>query len=125
VTRFEGPAATAKGNLRWWEVVVSPINGSDGKPVKLLSISRDITVRHAAEEHQRVLFEEIHHLMKNTLATIQALVQQSMRYASDMPTAEETIQHRLVAMGKAHDLLIQRKRISVALADLVRDAVNA
>jgi two-component sensor histidine kinase len=125
VARFEGRAATAKGNLRWWEVVVSPINGPDGKPVKLLSISRDISARHEAEEHRRVLFEEMHHRMKNTLAAVQALVRQSMRYASDMPTAEEAIQHRLVAMGKAHDLLIQRKWISANIGDVVRDAVNA
>jgi two-component sensor histidine kinase len=125
VARFEGRAPTAKGNLRWWEVVVSPINGPDGKPVKLLSISRDISARHAIEEHQSVLFEEMHHRMKNTLATVQAFVHQSMRYASDMATAEEAIQHRLLAMGKAHDLLIQRKWISADIGDVVRDAVNA
>jgi two-component sensor histidine kinase len=112
VAHFEGRAATAKGNLRWWEVVVSPINGPDGKHAKLLSISRDISARHAIEEHQRVLFEEMHHRMKNTLATVQAFVHQSLRYASNMATAEEAIQHRLAAMGKAHDLLIQRKWIS-------------
>jgi two-component sensor histidine kinase len=125
VARFEGRAATAKGNLRWWEVVVSPINGPDGKPVKLLSISRDISARHEAEEHRRVLFDEMHHRTKNTLAAVQALVHQSMRHAPDMATAGEAIRHRLVAMGKAHDLLIQREWISADIGEVVRDAVNA
>jgi PAS domain S-box-containing protein len=125
VGRFEGAAATAKGNLRWWEVTVSPIHGPDGKILKLLGISRDISERHSAEEQQRVLFEEMHHRLKNTLATVQGLVYQSMRHAPDMASAGEAIQHRLVAMGKAHNLLIERKWISADLGDVVRDAVNA
>jgi PAS domain-containing protein len=30
VGRFQGQMPTAKGNMRWWEVVVSPISGADG-----------------------------------------------------------------------------------------------
>ena len=126
LARFEGSAPTAKGNLRWWEVIVSPICGPDGKPEKLLSISRDISERRAAEEHQRVLFDEMHHRMKNTLATVQVLVQQSMRHSpDDMPAAAEAIQHRLSAMGRAHELLMQHKWISTNIDDVVRDAVDA
>jgi len=47
--RFQGAAPTAKGTPRWWDVVVTPINGSDGRPEKLLSISRDITATKSAE----------------------------------------------------------------------------
>ena len=43
IGRFKGPANTAKGNPRHWDVQVSPIMGADGKPSHLLSISRDIT----------------------------------------------------------------------------------
>ncbi len=125
VARFEGAAATAKGNLRWWEVVVSPINGAGGEPVKLLGISRDISERHAAEAQRHILFEEMHHRLNNMLATVQGLVQQSMRHAPDMATAGEAIQHRLAAMGKAHALLIQHEWISADIGDVVRDAVNA
>ena len=47
---FIGTACTAKGNPRWWEVKVSPIFGEDGKPDRILSISRDITGMKKAEE---------------------------------------------------------------------------
>jgi PAS domain S-box-containing protein len=43
VGRFQGFAPTAKGTPRWWDVQVTPIVGADGKPERLLSISRDIT----------------------------------------------------------------------------------
>jgi PAS domain S-box-containing protein len=41
--RFTAFARTAKGRPRWWDVQVTAITGPDGRPGKLLSISRDIT----------------------------------------------------------------------------------
>ncbi|MEG8038821.1 PAS domain S-box protein [Sphingomonas sp. LR60] len=51
--RFQGFAPTMKGNPRWWDVVVTAINGADLRPEKLLSVSRDITTGRAAEEQLR------------------------------------------------------------------------
>lgn len=49
--RFEGPCATAGGQLKWWDVVVTPIRCSEGVITGILSISRDCTVeRERAEE---------------------------------------------------------------------------
>lgn len=123
--RFEGPANTAKGNPRYWEVTVSPILGPGGKPEKLLSISRDITDRHAAELHLRMLFDEMHHRIKNTLATVQGITHQSMRHSTDMTEAELSISQRLTALGKAHDLLILNEWINADILDVVTDAVAA
>lgn len=46
---FQGQCPTAKGNMRWWDVVVSGIHGSDGRIERLLSISRDITASKLSE----------------------------------------------------------------------------
>lgn len=40
---FTAFCPTTKGNPRWWEVCVTPIPGEDGKPVRVLSTSRDVT----------------------------------------------------------------------------------
>jgi PAS domain S-box-containing protein len=57
-SRFEGPCLTAKGTPKWWEVVVTPIRDASGKPMRILSISRDITARQeAAEERERLTLE--------------------------------------------------------------------
>jgi PAS domain S-box-containing protein len=53
VGRFQGFAPTAKGTPRWWDVVVTPINGSDGRPDRLLSVSRDQTKERLAQEAVR------------------------------------------------------------------------
>ena len=49
VGHFQGGADTMAGNPRWWDVQVTPIPGADGKPEKLLSVSRDITEQKSAE----------------------------------------------------------------------------
>lgn len=52
--RFQGFATTMKGTPRWWDVIVTSINGPSGDPEKLLSVSRDVTATKQAEEALRV-----------------------------------------------------------------------
>ena len=63
---FQGPADTMAGNSRWWDVRVTPILDADGKPDKLLSVSRDITLAkrgetalRESEERYRTLYQSI------------------------------------------------------------------
>ena len=51
--RFQGYADTMAGTPRWWDVQVKPILGFDGRPDKLLSISRDMTAIRVAEDALR------------------------------------------------------------------------
>lgn len=57
--QFEGFCKTAKGNLKYWDVSVAPIFDVEGKPIRLISTSRDITERREAErERERLLDNE-------------------------------------------------------------------
>ena len=63
---FQAVADTMAGNRRWWDVRVTPIVGADGKPDKLLSVSRDITAikrgeqaLRDSEEGYRALYQSI------------------------------------------------------------------
>lgn len=59
VGQFQGYAPTAKGNLRWWDVIVTPIRDASGRVAQLLSISRDITKQKQAElEREQLLKQE-------------------------------------------------------------------
>lgn len=51
--RFQGFCATLAGTPKWWDVAVTAITGPDGKPERLLSISRDITDQKKMEEALR------------------------------------------------------------------------
>lgn len=49
---FIGKADTYRGTPKWWHVAVSPIVGPDGRPDRILSVSRDITNLRASEEER-------------------------------------------------------------------------
>ena len=54
IGRFTGYfATTATKQPRWWDVVVSPIRNAEGKPERLLAVSRDITEHKRNEEALR------------------------------------------------------------------------
>ena len=72
--RFQGFARTMAGTPRWWDVQVTPIPGADGRPEKLLTVSRDITAIQQAEEalqrseqRQRRLIETLPQLVWSCL----------------------------------------------------------
>jgi PAS domain S-box-containing protein len=55
IGHFQGEAATMKGVRKYWDVQVTAIPGADGKPEKILVVSRDITkTRDAEREVQRL-----------------------------------------------------------------------
>lgn len=49
-SNFEGFCLTAKGTPKWWDVSVSPVFDASGKPIRLISTSRDVTERKEAEK---------------------------------------------------------------------------
>jgi PAS domain S-box-containing protein len=61
--RFQGFCPTVAGTPRWWDVAVTAILGADGKPEKLLSISRDITKARKAQEELRASEERFRTLV--------------------------------------------------------------
>ena len=45
VGNFVGFFRTLRGEVKWWDVLISPILDTDGKPARLLAVSRDVTQR--------------------------------------------------------------------------------
>lgn len=58
-TRFEAFCFTPRRVPKWWEVVVAPITDGMGKPLRILSLTRDITERKRAEQERERLTREL------------------------------------------------------------------
>ena len=80
--------------------------------------------REAADKLQKLILDELHHRIKNTLATVSAIASQSLRTATSLEHGQHAIEGRLVALGRAHDLLMQASWVSASLANIVRGATE-
>ncbi|WP_375780999.1 sensor histidine kinase [Bradyrhizobium sp. ma5] len=85
----------------------------------------DAREREAADKLQRVILEELHHRIKNTIATVGAIVSQSLSNLEGVEHAQHAIAGRLLALGRAHDLLLQARWSSADLGTVVRGATEA
>ena len=84
----------------------------------------DFAENEAAKRLQHLLLEELHHRVKNTLATVIAITSQSLRTAKSQEEGRLAVESRLVALGRAHDLLLQARWTSAKLADVIRAAIE-
>lgn len=122
-THFEGEAPTAKGSRRYWEVVVSPIFDEQSKPIRILSVSRDVTPRREIELQRETLAKELVHRVNNMLAVVGAIVTQSLRSAATIGEVEKAIAGRIRTLANANSLLTDSQRISTTVSEVVRGAI--
>lgn len=104
----------------------APIQGF-GSETLAMSTFHDITERTRAEEHLRLLVNELNHRVKNTLATVQSIGAQSFRNVklseSATAAAKRAFEERLFALARAHDVLTRENWESAGLKDTVSEAI--
>lgn len=80
---------------------------SSGFVIWIVSLLRAALAREmAAREAERLLKLELHHRVKNTLAIVQSLADQTFRGAADAEAARHDFAARLAALADAHDVLV-------------------
>ncbi|WP_375463474.1 sensor histidine kinase [uncultured Methylobacterium sp.] len=126
----EGRADDNRWHLRkdgarfWANGLMMPMRDDEGALAGFLKILRDRTDARRASEHRELLINELNHRVKNTLATVQAFVTQTLRTAASLSEAREAIIARLIALAKAHDVLTAECWEGADLAQIVADALR-
>jgi len=92
-----------------------------GKVVGAVNMLVDITERKTANEHQRLLSNEVDHRANNLLAVVQALVR--MADAPTVPELKRSLEGRIKALAHAHVLLAQSRWTGVDLQHLVSEEI--
>lgn len=77
----------------------------------------------AAREAERLLKLELHHRVKNTLAVVQSLADQTFRDVGDPEAARHDFAARLQALAEAHDVLVEAGWGEVTLQALAERAL--
>jgi PAS domain S-box-containing protein len=80
---------------------------------------RDMTERKLAEEHQRLLLREMNHRVKNTLATVVSIANQTAPTASSIAEFMGSFRARVQAFSGAHDLMMQNAWTSASLQEVI------
>lgn len=102
----------------------TPLHDAQGQLVGAINMLVDISDRRKAEAQQKVLIDELNHRVKNTLATVQSLVRQTAKHARDVQDFGHTLEARILALAKAHDLLTKSNWMSAPLHSLLTDIVE-
>src|SRR5690606_34151723 len=76
---FIGAGPTAKGTLKVWDVVVSPVMSRDGKVQRLLSVSRDVTEQQRVEEATRKAEAQLR-LSTDSAPLLISFIDRNLRY---------------------------------------------
>ncbi len=106
-----------------WEVNSQLTYDAEGRPTGLHAIGRDMTEAKRAETHLRLLIDELNHRVKNTLAIVQGIVQQTFKATADPAAARAAFEGRIAALSEAHNLLTREHWSPVSMRQIIRDAI--
>jgi PAS domain S-box-containing protein len=112
------------GSVFWSAILISPVRDGSGDIVQHFASFVDLTDHKQEQAQSRMLIDELNHRVKNTLATVQSIVWQALRSASDPEVIREAIESRLFALSRSHDLLTRENWEGAGLLDLLTAALE-
>jgi PAS domain S-box-containing protein len=112
------------GTEFWAGLFINPVLDESGTIVQHFISVVDLTKHKNEQIQSRMLIDELNHRVKNTLSTVQSIVWQALRTFSDPKEVSDSIQSRLLALSRSHDLLTREKWKSARLHDIVHDALE-
>lgn len=110
---------TPSGEQRWIAAQGELLRRGDGSALSMTGFATNISARKHAEDHRRLLAGELTHRVKNTLATVSAVVSQTLRNAASLEEATDVIGGRIASLATAHELLIRDEVEGASVANIV------
>ena len=122
---FEHQVKRLDGALGWVHSRAVPVFGEDGEIIEWFGAARDISERKRHEETQELLVSELSHRVKNMLAVVQAIAQQTLRRAKDPAEFAASFGGRIQSLSRIHALLSQSGWEHADLQEILRDQLAA
>ena len=114
----------ADGAARWVLAQGRCHHDESGRAARFSGAALDITERKEAEQYRIMLTSELSHRVKNMLATVQAIANQTLRDDMTMAEGRDRLSARLIAMSRAQDILMGRGLASVEIESVVKRAIE-
>jgi len=87
-------------------------------------LEQEIEKHRKTEDALRFAMRELDHRVKNTLATVQSVAEQTVRSARSLPDFSEAFGGRIQAMARIHSALAGRKWDGLTMAELIELVVG-
>ena len=120
---FQGYGDTFAGNVRYWDVRVTPMLDEAGQPERILAVSRDISYLRQVEEEREHLMQELSHRLRNAFGMVQSVIGQTLRHAKSLPEGRATLSGRVRALADAQDILARSVTGDMQIEQVVKAAV--
>jgi PAS domain S-box-containing protein len=101
----------------------SPLHDEAGRLVGAVNMLVDVSERQRAEEHQQLLVRELHHRVKNTLATVQAIMGSTARSAETVEELKDAMIGRIGSLARTH-LLLSEEGAKVSFDDILHNELD-
>jgi PAS domain S-box-containing protein len=102
----------------------TPLFDETGKLTGAVNMLLDISERKQAEDRETLLIRELHHRVKNTLATVQAIMGATARASTTIDDFKTALIGRIGALARTHLLIADEYRV-VSFADLLHGELDA
>jgi PAS domain S-box-containing protein len=107
------------GELRWIEAR-SMISYAGERACRVIGVFIDVTERRQAEDHKSLLIAELDHRVKNILACVAAVAEQTRDTTNSMDEFVKVLEGRIQSLGKTHSILSRNRWQGVCITELVR-----
>jgi two-component sensor histidine kinase len=103
------------GTVGWTFSRAVPLMDQAGEITEWFGAASDVTARREAEEHLRLIINELNHRVKNTLAMMQAIAEQTFKGVDDLEVSRAKFSARIKALAGASDLLTGEHWVGASL----------
>jgi PAS domain S-box-containing protein len=109
-----------RGVMEYYESRLDRIVLADGR-FGVVCYFREISQRIHEEATRQLLLNELNHRVKNTLASVQAIVQQTLRSTKDPSDFSQRLTGRIHSLARVHSLLTDTNWQGADLRELILD----
>ncbi len=120
--RFETRFASRDGSYRTLEWICPP---PEHGGLTIYAAARDVTDRRATEERQSLLLRELDHRVKNSLAMVLALANETGTRTGSFDVFCQSFTGRIEALARTHGLLARSRWSGVNLAEMIAVTLGA
>ncbi len=113
------------GRTVWLRTSGALIRDAAGAPIAVVGLVADVSARKQEEDQRQAMMAELDHRVKNVLATVQALAQQTAKRTTSLDSFLQTFGGRLKAMASANELLTAARWRGAAIEHLAAAELGA